>query len=227
MQRGRLRCRSKTNARNVDGSNIFDGSFGYAQPVLVNASTIASSQYVDALKLTASTISGASDSLAQQPDYRAAAEAITAHGAVTQAYFIAPEDISSATDGAMMSPLSMVSPDQPQPGTTTDHALLPAYTLTAIADSATATEEQALVALVYLDSSDAAAAAALFPAHLTSYQSLVAFHRFGDLLDAQGVTSIESSVFTPSVDRSVMLLTLSAPLISADAAELIDRALGE
>ncbi len=187
------------NLKGVDPANIFGGKLGRSQPTLVGDNLIASSASIDAIDATASTISGDSANLADQPDYRAAAEAISAQGTLMQAYFIAPDAIVPAPDA----PASAAS--------------LPPYTLIAIADTATGDQEQALVALVYADQASAEAAAALFPDLLTTAQSLRTRQAWGDLLDGRGMTSIEANVFTPSVDRAVLVLTLSAPLISADA----------
>ncbi len=204
---------------NIDRSNVFGGELGRSQPVLIGDGVIVSSPNLDEVEATASTLAGNSDSLADQPDDHAAAEAITASGVLTQAYFIAPINISTANESLMMSTMSDAQIAKVRAQLEADFVPLPPYTLCAIADTATSTDEQAIVALVYETRSDAEDAAALFPDHLTRYQSLLTGQSMGDMLDDRGVTTIKASIFSASSNRTVLLLTLSAPLNGAEGGQ--------
>ena len=205
------------NRENVNQANIFGGQLGRSQPTLVGDHLIASSASIDAINLTASAISGDSDSLADQPDYRAAAEAITANGTLTQAYLITPETIPQSVMDTMLFPSLTAKQRQAMIAQIeASFVPMPPYTLVAIADTVNDGVESAMLALVYADPADADAAAALFPERLTTFQSQQTKQTWGDLFAAQQVASVEAQVFTPSVDRAVMVLTINTPLVSPD-----------
>jgi len=166
-------------------------------------------------------MAGQSASLADQPDYRAAAEAISANGTLIQTYLIQPADISSVTAMLVSTRISAALVKQITAQLQADFIPVPAYNLVALADTATATEQQALVALVYTTQAKAEAAAALFPKHLQDYMSLVTHQSMSKIAGRTGVTSVDASIYSASTDRFVMVLTLHAPLpsnvIPADA----------
>ncbi len=205
------------NLKDVNPANIFGGKFGRSQPTLVGDNLIASSASIDAINLTASAISGDSDSLADQPDFRAAAEAITANGTLTQAYLITPETIpQSVMDTVLFPSLTAKQRQDMIAQIEASFVPMPPYTLVAIADAVNDGVESAMVALVYADPADADAAATLFPERLTTYQSYQTKQTLGDMFADRQVTSVDASVFTPSVDRAVMVLTITTPLVSPD-----------
>lgn len=208
----------KLNLANRNLANPFGGDLGRSQPVLLGDRLIASSPSSAELDLAAAAINGNADSLASVPDYAAAVEAISAAGTPMQAYFINPSSImppSAALAG------SVSDPDQLK-------ALLaelertfvpvPPYNLLVIGDTATASEQIGLVALVYTNPADAEAAAALFPAQLTDTDSLTETRSFGEIFAARGVRAVETSVYPASAGRAVLLLTLRAPLATGDSA---------
>lgn len=202
-----------TNLRDRNPANPFGGEFGRSQPVLVGEQLVASSPSIEALDLTASTINGEGDSLADDTDYAAAAEAISTDGVLLQAYFIAPANIPPLSE-ALLDAVSMTAAEIKMLRATLaqNFVPMPPYSLIAIADAATDSEQLGLVALVYADQADAEAAAALFPAQLQDFESLLTHRPFGEHLAERGVSSIEATVYPASTGRSVMLLTLHAPL---------------
>jgi len=199
---------------NINNANPFGGNLGRSQPVLVGDRLVASSPSLDVVNAIADTAAGKSASLADQPDYRAAAEAISAGGTLIQTYFVQPTDIGAASSVLMNSRLSAAQIKALTAQLQANFVPLPAYNLIALADTATATEQQALVALVYTTQANAEAAAALFPKRLQDYTSLVAQKSMSDLLAERGVTSMEASVYAASTDRYVVIVTLHAPLPS-------------
>ncbi len=210
----------KMDLSNRNLANPFGGQFGRSQPVIVADQLVASSASIDALNQVASTITTKTSSLADQADYHAAAEAISANGTALQVMFLDPSVIGTASSAAVEAAL-LASPTQAAQLSNTlsteqaNFVALPQYDVVALADIAAKDEEQTLVALVYPDPSQAQAAAALFPDRLQNYVSQKANSTFGDLLKGRGVTSIDTSVYSASTNRSVLVLTLHAPLPGA------------
>jgi hypothetical protein len=198
----------------INNANPFGGNIGRNQPVLVGDKLIASAPTSDTINAIASATAGKSPTLAEQVDYHAAAEAISANGTLIQTYFINPMDIGSASNDILNSRLS---PDQIKTRMSqlqADFVPMPAYNLIALADSATDSEQQAMVALVYTTQADAQAAAALFPKHLQDYKSLAIQKPMNEVLQDRGVTAVEASVYPASTNRYVTVVRLHAPLPS-------------
>jgi hypothetical protein len=200
------------NLDTVDPANPFGGDLGRSQPVIVGESLIASSPDAEALQAAADTIAEASDSLADNPDYRAAAEAITQGGTLIQSYFVNPADIGTMEQIFANPRLSPEQVGHIREMLGEDFVPVPPYSLIALADTATEDQQQAIVALVYRDETAAEEAAALFPDRLEQYVSLVAMESFDILLEERGVIDVEVTIYPTSTDRYVLLLTLSAPL---------------
>lgn len=201
---------------NRSPANPFGGRLGRSQPVLVGDQLVASSPSIDVLDQTADTINGDGDSIAADPDYSAAAEAISAGDTVLQAYFINPGDIPPLSEALLGSVSDPAAVKTLRAELARSFVPLPPYNLIAISDSANDSEQIASLALVYTDEADAEAAAALFPAQVMDFNSFAIRRSFGDLLTERGVTSVEASVFPASGGRSVMLLTLHGALPDAD-----------
>lgn len=207
------------NLSDRNPANPFGGELGRNQPVLVGQRLVASSPSSDALALVEATLAGKAASLSDQPDYRAAAEAITANGTLLQALFIRPADIL---------PLSSAGADNPALTARDRQTLLdrlraafvplPQYTLIAFADTLVGGEQVTIVALVYTNQADALATAALFPAQLEDAQSFLVKRPFRDVLTERGVTAAEAAVCNASTKRSVVTITLRSPLPAAVAA---------
>ncbi|MFN8450530.1 MAG: hypothetical protein U0521_18575 [Anaerolineae bacterium] len=200
------------NLRDRNPANPFGGSLGRSQPVLVGDGLVVSSPSIGALDLAASSINGESGSLADNADYRAAAEALSASGAVLQAYFITPSEISTASEALTNLSLSAAEIKALRAQLAKDFVPVPQYNLIVLGDTATDSEQIGTVALVYANETDAEAAAALFPAKLQNSESLQMGRAFGEVLADRGVTSIDATVYAASTGRSVMLLALHAPL---------------
>lgn len=206
------------NVRDRNRANPFGGELGRSQPVLVGDRLVASSPSIDMVEGTAETINGGIDSLASDPDYSAAAEALGTAGPVLQAYIFNPTDILPLSDALAGLSADPAAVKALRAELAANFVPVPAYNLIAFSDAATDSEQIALLALVYDDVADAQAAAALFPAQLTDFQSFAYQRPFSDVLTNRGVTSVEASVYPASSGRSVMLLTLRAPLPDADTA---------
>lgn len=204
------------NIRDRNPANPFGGDLGRSQPVLVGDQLVVSSPSIEVLDQSADTINGDADSLASDPDYSAAAEAISSEGTVTQAYFINPGAIQPLSEALLGSVSDPAAVKARRAALAQSFVPMPPYDLIAIGETATETEQVALLALVYADQVDAEAAAALFPAHIMEFESFAVGRTFGDLLTTRGVTSVEATIYAARSGRSVMLLTLRAPLPAAE-----------
>jgi hypothetical protein len=197
-----------TNLQDRNPSNLFGGELGRSQPVLVGDNWIASSPSDVSLDEVANA---ADNSLAEQPDYRAAAEALTANGTLRQSWFIQPTSITSVTDMLIGARMTQEQIDALKERFEEDFVPMPAYSLAVLADVVTEDEQQAIIALVFYNEADAEAAAVLFPERLTNSLSLRVNAPFGEVLEDRGVTSVDTEVVTSS-NRSVVLVKLHAPL---------------
>lgn len=200
------------NLRDRNPANPFGGDLGRSQPVLLGESIVASSPSLDALNGAVSAIAGDKDSLADNPDYRAAAEALAGHGAVLQAYFVEPSLIAPLSAAIANPRLSPEALEALRERLQAEFVPMPFYHLAVLADSATDAEQVALVALVFASEADAQSAADLFPARLEQYVSLAVQQPFAELLADRGVTSIDAEIIPASTGRSVLVLALHAPL---------------
>jgi hypothetical protein len=180
---------------------------------------IASSASIGAVAELASTLVGETHSLAAQPDYHAAAEAITQDGTLLQAAFIRPADIPQASAAAMRSNLSSEQTQAILGQIKADFVPLLQYNLIAFADTASADQQTTLIALVYTNHDQAETAAATFPARLAQAESIQTQRSFGDMLDDRGVTATDVSIYDASSNRSVVVIALHSPLPSATTPE--------
>jgi hypothetical protein len=207
------------NLDGVNPANPFGGSLGRSQPVLIGDGVIASSASIGAVAELASTLVGETHSLAAQPDYHAAAEAITQDGTLLQAAFIRPADIPQASAAAMRSNLSSEQTQAILGQIKADFVPLLQYNLIAFADTASADQQTTLIALVYTNHDQAETAAATFPARLAQAESIQTQRSFGDMLDDRGVTATDVSIYDASSNRSVVVIALHSPLPSATTPE--------
>jgi hypothetical protein len=163
-------CASGTQARldQREPGDPFGGSLGRQQPVLLipladDRWQLLSAAPLDVVKSVAETRGGAVSSLADRPDYQAAARALTAEGVLLQAYFMGAEAIAPGDRG-------LTAENAPQTPDASD--LLPAYDLAALADIESADGSLASVTLVFATVDEAETAAALLEARLSAYVSV-------------------------------------------------------
>jgi hypothetical protein len=189
----------------------FGGNLGRRQPVLVGEDLIASSPSIERLQEQAQAIAGITPTLADNPDYRAVAEAITQDGTLLQAWFINPTDISPLSEILLLPDLSAEELEELSTELAARFVPLPQYDLVAFADTATETEQIAQVALVYESADQANEASDILQQRIASYESLVTQLPMQEMLEDRGLTSIETEVYEGD-ERSVLLVKLHAPL---------------
>lgn len=208
--------------RSRDPANPFGGSLGRQQSVLVGEDLVASSANTEQLESLAEAAAGNTDTLADNPNYRAAAEAITQEGLLRQTWFINPSLISPLTESAFMEALgSQMTPEQIKAilaELTENFEPIPQYNLLAIADTTTESEQTALVALVYNDADDAETASEELTRRIDTYVSLSTNAPLREMLEERGLTAVETAVYE-SDDRAVLLVQLRGTLAPAEPEE--------
>lgn len=185
----------------------FGGELGRNQPLLIASGYLFSSADWDVVQQHLALYAGEQSSLADAPEYQAAAEAISQGGRVIQVYLVDPAELHTEL------------PESPDLG---DAAELPPYELLALVDTATEEEQVAMVLLVYDDAASTQQAASAVPERLSTMASLRTEQPFADLL-ADRSAEVESSVFeSEETGKSVAIITLRAPLASSDASDRIE-----
>jgi hypothetical protein len=170
-------------------ADIFGGELGRKQPGVLIDIFLLSSPDLIAVEAVAAAYNNEHDSLADNPVYTAAVEAITQEGLLRQAAFIPPDAIEKSTNSAP----------------------LPPYELLVIADSATEEEQRAVIALVYADADDAQTAAEILPSRWEQAQSHVAQRAWKDIT-ADSFTELEApTIYESENGVSVVALTFSYP----------------
>lgn len=209
-----------TNLTTQDTANIFGGQLGRSQPILLSEQWLASSPDDVALNGIVEAQSGASESLLDEPAYRAAAEALSAQGTVLQAYFINPMDVgTNFMDILLTNP--RITPEQIEAireALETDFVPLPPYSLVALAQVAAEEEDLTVFALVYPDAEIANAAAEIIPDRIETYISIAVQQPLSELLDERSVTSMDTTV-EETEDRATLLITFHASLPGTDATD--------
>jgi hypothetical protein len=197
----------------------FGGRLGRRQPLFVTNSLVASSPSTPRLVTQAQASEGDATTLAQNTDYSSLAEAITQERQLLQAWFISPLDIapvSATLVTAMMG--AEISADQIaalQAAMEDEFTPLPQYRLVALGDTATENEQIALVALVYSNSDRASTAGEILVQRIEDYVSLATRQPMSELLDARGVTAIDTEIYETD-ERAVLLVMLHAPIPAAE-----------
>jgi hypothetical protein len=201
----------------ADRSLPFGGEIGRSEPLAVSGHEILNSANVATLEAMLAAADGESDSLADDPAYRALALAGDPAIPLIQA---------TSLPGGMLG----LGPDiyrllggSPQAAsellTRLDETFepMPAADGVAILDGATDTEQVVTIALAYADEAHAAIAADVLPRRLetlpvTSYEMALA-----ELLGDRGVTSVAASVLPAGEGTSaVARVEVRAPLVGAE-----------
>lgn len=211
---------AQSNLADRNLGNPFGGDLGRSQPVLLGNGLVASSTDDQALSTVAAASANEAKTLADQPDYRAAAEAVNSVGAVLQTYFISPLDVSSGSVAALFMNPNMT---QEQVEALREQLFerfdpLPQYQLITLAHTVNGNEEQAIVALTYANAGAAQTAAEVIMQRLESYTSLVTRKPFLEMFTDNGVT-VDTSIYDPDSNRPTILVTFRSALPPAEVPE--------
>jgi hypothetical protein len=208
-------CDSGTQSHidQLNPQNPFGGDLGRVEPLGVSATELESSASGDVVRAMLATAAGDAPSLGEDPDYRAAAEAMAADRPVIQATLVPGDLVTADLAGLLLQGGDATKSEVEHLAATFQP--IPAYQLLAFSDGATSTEQIAQIGLVYTDAADAQKAVDVIPGRIDTLPSLMADMPLRQLLDDRGVTSVDAKV-VPSSDgtRSVAVITLHAPLAS-------------
>lgn len=166
--------------RSRDPADPFGANMGRAQRIAVLPGHLANSAYWRATEAVTAAHAGHAPALADSPEYRALAEAVSdsSTGALLQAVFLHPMEV-----GVMPGdPIRPMEPGREQagersPGTNPEEAdgdELPWYGLAVLADRQEGGERVSVVALLYQDAATARAAAEVLARRLASFAAAVA-----------------------------------------------------
>lgn len=182
---------TQLNIRDRNPANLFGGQLGRSQPLIIDQGVLVSSSDETVMSEHLNVAAGQEQSLADLPQYRAAAAAMTADGSLLQAYFWDGEllvQMGTFSPAAMFGPsvsaevIKRVLQDMLK-----DYETLPPYQLLGFADVASDTEQMGEVVLVYANEADAKIAAEVLPKRIANYQSIALKRSFVELLNARGV----------------------------------------
>lgn len=189
---------SKVNVSDRDPADVFGGDLGRKQPSVLADSFLFSSADLTTVEAIAGAYNGDQESLAENPVYVAAAEAITQEGLLRQAILISPlmifpGDVTNMLEGT---PAAELEP-------------LPVYELLVLADMATEEEQRAVIALVYSDEQNAETAAEVIPSRLETAESLRMRRSFADLIEDRGMTMQDPELYTSTDGKTVVVFEFS------------------
>ena len=168
---------AKTNLADRNPANPFGGELGRSQPLIIKDGMLISSPDETVMQNHVDLVAGKEQSLADLPQYRAVADAITADGSLMQAYFWDGELIAQM---GILSPASVLLGEKATPELVKKffqdmlktYKPIPAYQLLAFADIASDSEQIGAVALVYDTEAEAKATADALPTRINDYVSI-------------------------------------------------------
>lgn len=183
---------NRPNLPNRNPANLFGGELGRSQSLLIEEGALISSPDETVMNDHVDVVTGDEQSLADLPQYRAAAAAITADGSLLQAYFWDGELLLQMSQ---MSPISAMLGERATPelikqfyeDLLKDFQELPPYQLLAFADVASDSKQIGEVALVYTTEEAAKTAAAVIPDRLDKYESIAVRRSLRELLTERRV----------------------------------------
>ncbi|MCC6613738.1 MAG: hypothetical protein IT320_09690 [Anaerolineae bacterium] len=176
-----------------DSANPFGGTLGRQEPLLIAPGYLVNSPAIEQIERHIALLAGETPALADDPGFRAAAEAAAREGLLIQAQLVDP-----ALFGAE--------------GEATE--AIPPYDLLLVADAATADEQVVTIGLVYTTAEDAQTAADALPGRIEGYTSLATNQPLTDLLAARDATyAVE---IYEADEATLALVVLRAPLAGPD-----------
>lgn len=202
--------------------NPFGGNLGRNQPILVLPDALISSPDSTVTQANANALAGTTPTLAADPAYLAASEAVLSKGTLLQAMFwdipVLEKELGQLPNDLLL--LRSQNPDLVKERVK-DYIELPKFNLLMVADVATDTEQIVYFALVYDNRADADIAAAAIPKRLATAVSEVTKKPWRDQLESRGITAITAEVveITPVGSTSalpVVLIKFATPKATAE-----------
>lgn len=199
-------------------ANPFGGQFGRREPLGILSDTLlANSTSWERLVSLARTFEGGRPSLLDDPDYRAAAEALVLSAAapelLVQAEFIAPTEFVGAFELLLATTLRDLPPEESE-RIAAELLIepLPPYSLLVLGDAHHGDEQLALIALVYPNEASAAAARPVLEARVRALASVPPADSAGPLLDMLA-GRLADTVIHDTGERAVLIVGVRYPSV--------------
>ncbi|HVO43309.1 MAG TPA: hypothetical protein VMT34_11830 [Aggregatilineales bacterium] len=189
---------AKLDPQHIDIHNPFGGDLGRREPIVPQPDRVLSSSSLPVVQSMLDVHTNGAASLADNAAYRATAEALAAQGSIIQVFI---------PDPARVKAVRAAKPTTPA---------LPDYGLVTFAHVADSQSQQGIVALEYDSASGAQTASEAIVSALAAYQLSSRRQPFTKVVTEFGGTLESPQVFTASNGKSVVLVTLRAPIETAD-----------
>jgi hypothetical protein len=198
---------------NLDDRNLinpFGGSLGMQHPIGIAPNFIVTSAEFTSIEASIQAYQKTAPSLADNPDYIAASEAITTTGFVRQLHFYSGESLRDFEVYAVsgMSKDDVIELAQ-------EHGELPSFNLAFIADTWKETNEFGIIGLVYDHAEDAETAIEILALRMFNYYSTAAREPLfnGGVVAHEGGQFDDGYTYTSAgVGRFVTMMVFSKPL---------------
>jgi hypothetical protein len=202
------------NIKDADPADPFGGHLGMAARIALLPGYLANSSYMDATKGIIAAVQGDQPSLADNPDYHALAEAITApEGLLLQAMFF------DVTDLGFLPGNPATTAEQGAEDPTANYGPLMPYSLVVLADRQEGQDQVHLIGLVYPNADVAGSAAEEVARRIEAFTLP---QKTDTLVDQYGA-QVSSRVYTSDTTRlAVAVVEVRYPL----PADRIDAATG-
>lgn len=202
--------------------DLFGGIYGHPWSVLISPAHVIGVAGGEKLAGVSMRAIGTIDSLADDPDYQAAAAAVAEQGVLLQAYI--PDQhhlLFELSDPPFFEfpPYELVDRSRSlQQLLDNGYTTLPRFDLLMLADVVTETQQVTDVILVYRDEADAQAAATIVPERINQYRLYLGSQLISDALASRFVNSVETHIVR-AADRWVVRFEFGAD--KAEAEEII------
>lgn len=195
----------------INLANPFGGQLGRMEPLALLPDMLVNATAFPLLENMLEAATDADDSLADNANYRAAAEAVLdGDGLLVQALFLDAEFFGTL-------PLGTINMTEPQsgpaePDSVADYGTLPVYTLAVVADRQEGDDQVIRVGLVYSDEATAQAAAEELTQRILSFPSVMSVDPLPLVEYEQFAATVEDPRVYVSADQAVALATIRYPL---------------
>lgn len=205
----------KANLQSRNPANPFGGALGREEPLLVLPEFLVNSADWNVLQSVASVSHEEQASLANVPEYRALAEAVSADGRLNQVMFINAVDTRAFDFGTTPAEAAERIQEMFE-----GYGELPAYSLAGLADIVDRSDQLAVVALVFDSEAAAQQAGAELEKRFINYRSLVMKMNMPELLETRAVSLEPPRIYTSeTTGKSVLLFSLRSPVPANEPAE--------
>lgn len=199
-------------------ANIFGGQLGRRQPLVITDDVLFSSASINLAERYIDVVNGDADSLADNPRYASAADALLGQGILIQVFALDGErvfDFSVLDIASLLGLPSSTSPEQVEqmidqlfPENFDNYQALPQFQLLMFADVMREDTQDAVIVLVYDNEVDAQVAGEVIVDRLNDAVSLRTQRPWIDMFEDRNILTIETDVVEGVDDNWVTLINL-------------------